>query len=249
MNCRHADFQSAALPTELPGRTGKAGLFTRGPRPCPAAERLDFLLCWRAFRLLIPLSAPAPAPALEQALTAETRRGVLFAIAARGLFFALLVGNFVVGLLARVQLPSYLRLPWPVLLFALAINLFAVAIYLFAAHARRPLLWCFVAMVTDMLLLAEFKFFWFWAPPGLGGLPLFLEVRYLDIVSFIVILCFYMLPMSRRLVSWTGARAAATWIAGIVLALAAYRGARLYLGPLDAAVPASSGSRLISSPQ
>src|SRR5690349_19222481 len=39
-NCRHADFQSAALPTELPGLTGisrKEGLFRGDPQPCLAS--------------------------------------------------------------------------------------------------------------------------------------------------------------------------------------------------------------------
>ena len=39
-NCRHADFQSAALPTELPGR-GKRGIKSGGP---PTVNRIRALI-------------------------------------------------------------------------------------------------------------------------------------------------------------------------------------------------------------
>jgi class 3 adenylate cyclase len=169
--------------------------------------------------------------ALDEALTAETRRGSLLAIAGCLLFFVFQILNTLVDLVTKHQYPAFFRYPVDLLLANLAGPLISVPLYLIAMRSKRPSFWCVVCIVLDTLWISELKFFWFAAPPSIDKLPIYLEVRYEDIGAFLMFLAIYSLPLSRRLTLWSTALMAAVWTAGIAYTYARHAGASLYVGP------------------
>ncbi len=186
--------------------------------------------------------------ALDEALTAETRKGSLLAIAGCLLFFAFQTLNTLVDVFTKHQYPAFFRYPVSLLLANLAAPLISIPLYLIAMRSKRPLFWCVVCIVLDTLWVSELKFFWFAAPPGVDKLPIYLEVRYEDIGAFLMFLAIYSLPLSRRLTLWSTALMAAVWTAGIAYAYARYAGRSLYVGPFGPGI-GDAGLRTFMNPE
>ena len=169
--------------------------------------------------------------AIGEALTGETRKGSLLAIAGCLLFFAFQILNTLIDLVTKHQYPAFFRFPASLLLANIAGPLLSVPLYLIAMRSKRPLFWCAVCIVLDTLWVSELKFFWLAAPPGMEKIPLYLEVRYEDIGAFFMFLAIYSLPLSRPLTVWSAALMAVVWTTGIVNAYAHHAGGSLYFGP------------------
>lgn len=174
---------------------------------------------------------------LERAFDREARTGVVIALAARGLWFAFSLIEFVLNVVpSRKLMPAHFQFPMSLVVIATGYNIISVVFFAVALRSSRPMLWCALSMALDLVGLAELKFFWLWAPPMVAHLPIFLEVRYLDFAVFFLLVAIYMLPISRRLVAWTGALCALLWAAGIVRAFLRFPGATIYWGPLGKGV-------------
>jgi class 3 adenylate cyclase len=186
--------------------------------------------------------------ALDEALTAETRKGSLLAIAGCLLFFAFQILNTLVDLVTKHQYPAFFRYPLGLLLVNLAGPLLSIPLYVIAMRSKRPLFWCVVCIVVDTLWVSELKFFWFAGPPGVDKLPIYLEVRYEDIGAFLMFLAIYSLPLSRRLTLWSAALMTAVWTAGIAYTYARYDGRSLYVGPFGPGI-GDAGLRAFMNPE
>jgi class 3 adenylate cyclase len=176
------------------------------------------------------------AAGLEAAFSAEARRGALLAIAVYALWSAALAVSGILGAITTSGFPGFFKLPASLLLQGIGAVLVPVPIYVAAMRSKSPLAWCFVSMILDILIWAQGKFFWFSMPPFYAHVPLFLEVRYSDVISFMILLTIYILPLSRSLIAWGGASVLLVWTAGIIHAYSSYPGAALYWGPLGSAM-------------
>ncbi len=169
---------------------------------------------------------------LAEAFASESRRGALLAIVVYAVWSGALTINFLIDVFSKNGFPAVLRVPPALLVQAILSVLLPIPIYFIAARSKAPLLWCFISMLADILIWAQGKFFWFSMPAVFAHAPLFLEVRYGDILSFMVLLAIYVLPLSRAFIVWGGAAILIVWTVGIVHAFLSYHGATLYWGPL-----------------
>ena len=168
---------------------------------------------------------------LAEAFANESRRGALLAIVVYAVWSGVLAVNFLINLFAAYGTPAFFRVPTAITLQAILSVLLPIPIYIVAARSKTPLLWCFVSLLLDILIFAQGKFFWFSMPAIFAHAPLFIEVRYSDILSFLVLLAIYALPLSRAFIAWGGVAALLVWTAGIAHAFLSYNGATLYWGP------------------
>jgi len=173
---------------------------------------------------------------LDAAFSEEARRGALLAIAVYASWSAALAVSGILSAIAMSGFPAFFKLPASLVLQGVGAVLVPIPIYVAALQSKTPLAWCFLSMFLDILIWAQGKFFWFSMPAFYSHAPLFLEVRYGDVVSFMILLTIYILPLSRSLVAWGGAAVLLVWTAGIIHAYTSYRGAALYWGPLGSSM-------------
>ncbi len=186
--------------------------------------------------------------AVDDALTGETRKGSLLAIAGCVLFFGIQILNLLIELVTKHQYPAFFRFPASLLLANVAGPLLSVPLYLIAMRSMRPVFWCAVCIVLDTLWISELKFFWLVAPPGIEKIPVYLDVRYEDIAALLMFLAIYSLPLSRRLTLWSAALMAAMWVAGIAYTYLSYAGGSLYFGPFGPGI-GDAGLRAFMKPE
>jgi adenylate cyclase len=162
----------------------------------------------------------------------------MLAIAACSLSFAINILNALIDAVAKSDYPAFARFSPELVLSGVACILPALPIYLLATRSKFPLFWCFVSLAIDLFIASELKLFWLWKPAVMRGVPIYLEVRYQDIQSFLVFLAIYSLPLSRRFIVAGGALLLAIWGIGIGWAFLDHPGHRLFTGPFSPGGPA-----------
>jgi len=190
--------------------------------------------------------------ALHSAFVRETQAGVLLAIAVRvigvGSGLAFYFWNVRPNL---AHVPFYRRLfPDPVIFAGYPYDLLGVVLLILAMRSKRPIIWCMVMLVADLIWLWEFKFGWDWRPSTLTDIPLFSSIRYQELISFAILMMVYSLPLSRRVILAAGLGSFLIWIAGIVHTYLAYKHGVLYWGPFgpgigDAGLRAIQGAETL----
>lgn len=171
---------------------------------------------------------------LTKAFAVETRRGAQLAVIVVA-FWALLFATrpFANAIYTGIKLYAlfHVKFAWSV-----EINftiLASLPIYFIALRSKRPLVWCFLAMLADIVVWSQGIFNWLWKGPGaFASIPLFLAVRYGDITSFLVLLSIYALPLSRTFILWGTVTVVAVWAIGVADSFLAYHHGVLYWGPL-----------------
>lgn len=146
---------------------------------------------------------------LAEAFADETRRGVQLAAIGRAIAFLLLWAAFYEDALGFLKNP-YFQYRTELVAAALVSSLLS---YLIARRTKRPVLWCFVFLVVDLLIVDALVFGWL--PRAISDYPQFLAVRQQDLLFFIVILFLSILPLSRALAVSAGVATAAIWMAGV----------------------------------
>ena len=193
----------------------------------------------------LPAAPPAPTAALQDAFDRETRQGVILAALGRGAYFLIVVVSYLANALSRPgTLPFYRQLDVIFIIQFLMIPL-AVVNYLLAARSRRPMVWSYVFMILDMIVIAELTWGWLWTPPVLRHTPLVIAVRYQDATEFVAFLAIYTLPLSSRLALWAGAVALMTWNAGLIEQILIHKEVSLYWGPFGPGAGAAALERLM----
>lgn len=150
--------------------------------------------------------------ALRQAFAAETRRGVLLAIAGRAVCFVLLWLSFARN--AQWLFDNELLIYRSAIVLAALLS--GLVGFLVVRRAADPIAWSYPVVLVDFVLAAALVFGW--QPWYLADYPQFLAVRYQDVLFFVVVLSFAILPLSRRLPLLAAAAAALTWCAGVAQA-------------------------------
>jgi class 3 adenylate cyclase len=178
----------------------------------------------------------ALAASLRRETTDQVRRGVLVAMGVRAIWAAtLLVEALVVTIPIQHGQPAFYRVPPALLLFTIGLTAISLLLYVAAARSKRPMIWCFVTMIFDLVLTSELKFFWL-LPLLQISAPYFVIVRYEDVLIMPIFVSIYALPLSRRLLMSTGLIAAAIWGLGVTWDFLKYPGAKLFLGPFGPGV-------------
>ncbi len=173
---------------------------------------------------------------LAEAFAAETRRGARLSIAVYIFWSVSIAASAIVSAVIASGFPVFFRIPALLNLEGIIAVVLPVPFYFIALRSKRPLTWCFVCMICDILIWAQGKFFWFSMPATFAGVPLYLEVRFGDIISFVILLTIYILPLSQAFIAWGGAAVLAVWTAGIAHAFLSYKHAMLYWGPLGSSM-------------
>ncbi len=177
------------------------------------------------------------AAALRGAFTDQARRGVLVAMGVRALWVALVLAETLLAFIpSQHGRPQFFQFPPAAYYVSVAFSAVSLVLYLAAARSRRPMFWCFVTMVFDVLCVSQGQFFWLWSLPGTDWVPTFVNVRYQDVAVLLILLAIYALPLSQRLLYATGGVCAAMWALGLAYAFQRYPGGRLYLGPFGPGV-------------
>ena len=169
--------------------------------------------------------------ALQRAFAAEARRGVQLAIAGRAVCFALLWLSF--GVNAHWNFENELLL-YRSGVVALALVLGFVS-FLVAWRARDPVGWSYPFVMADFVVAAALVFGW--QPEYLQDYPQFLAVRFQDVLFFVVVLAFSILPLSHRLPLAAAVAAGVAWYAGVLQAWFRTPGARTSLSAIDDTKP------------
>lgn len=185
---------------------------------------------------------------LDSAFAQETRRGAMLAIVLCALWSVasassdVLVASFLRGR------PAFLQVPPEILYSGIFIVLLPVPLYLAAVFSKTPLRWCFIALLSDALAFAQLEFNWFFGRAVFAAAPGFMSVRYGDIVTFIILVSIYALPLSRRFIAWGTVAVVLVWTAGITRTFLIYKPATLYWGPLGAGM-GDKGLRDLMNPE
>ena len=161
--------------------------------------------------------------ALARAFAAEARRGVQLAVAGRAVCFVLVWLSFANN--AQWHFDNELLL-YRSALVGLALAL-GIASFLIARRARHPVGWSYPFVLADFTVAAALVFGW--QPDYLADYPQFLAVRFGDVLLFVVMLAFAVLPLSRRLPLVAAIAAGAIWYAGVIQAWLRTPDARLNL--------------------
>lgn len=188
------------------------------------------------------------AVAVDEALTGETRKGSLLAIAGCFLYFAFQILNTLIDLSTKHQYPAFFRYPAIAIAANIGGPLISIPLYLIAMRSKRPLFWCIVCVVLDTLWVSELKFFWVPVLPDMYKLPFYLNVRYEDIGAFLMLLAIYALPLSRRLIVWSAALMGVVWSLGIAYDYVRHPGGSLYFGPFGSGI-GEAGLRAFMNPE
>jgi adenylate cyclase len=175
---------------------------------------------------------------LGEAFAAETRRGARLSVAVYIFWSVSIAASAIISAVIASGFPAFFRIPALLSLEGIIAVVLPVPFYFIALRSNRPLTWCFVCMICDILIWAQGKFFWFSMPAIFAGAPLYLEVRFGDIISFVILLTIYILPLSQAFIAWGGAAVLAVWTTGIVHAFLSYKHATLYWGPLGSSMSA-----------
>lgn len=170
-------------------------------------------------------------PELQDAFARETRRGALLAILLCALWSASTIVSALIDAAIAHGIPAFFHIPTEYIIEGCVAVLAPTPIYLIAARSKRPLAWCFVSMIADIAIFGQGEFFWIAKPAVFTGIPLFVEVRYGDVVRFLILLSIYALPLSRRFIAWGTAAVLAVWTVGIVHEFLDFKGATLFWGP------------------
>ncbi len=155
---------------------------------------------------------------------------MLLAAIGRGAYFLFVIGAYLANILTRPN-PSFYRLVDVFFIIQFAMIPMSALNYALAARSRRPILWSYLFMALDMVVIAELTWGWLWTPPALRATPLVIGIRYQGVTAVAVFLAIYALPLSRRLALWAGAIAFLTWNAGLVEQVLSHKTVQLYLGP------------------
>jgi hypothetical protein len=118
----------------------------------------------------------------------------------------------------------------------------------FVARSKRPLLWFALAIVVDLAIMTEFKFWWLWRPSAVDAAPAFIDVAYLDIVDYMLVLAICALPLSRIFLTWSGVACLAVFAAGVILGYVNWGHGTLYWGPFGPGM-GDAGLRLLHDPE
>ena len=161
--------------------------------------------------------------ALARGFVAEARRGVQLAVAGRAVCFVLVWLSFANN--AQWHFDNELLL-YRSALVGLALAL-GFASFLIARRARHPVGWSYPFVLADFTVAAALVFGW--QPDYLADYPQFLAVRFGDVLLFVVMLAFAVLPLSRRLPLVAAIAAGAIWYAGVIQAWLRTPDARLNL--------------------
>lgn len=169
--------------------------------------------------------------ALRRAFAVEARRGVQLAIAGRAVCFALLWLSFANN--AHWNFENELLL-YRSGVVALALVL-GFASFLVAWRARDPVGWSYPFVLADFVVAAALVFGW--QPGYLQDYPQFLAVRFQDVLFFVVVLAFSILPLSHRLPLAAAVAAGVAWYAGVLQAWFRTPGARTSLSAMSDTKP------------
>lgn len=169
--------------------------------------------------------------ALQRAFAAEARRGVQLAIAGRGVCFALLWLSFAIN--AHWNFENELLL-YRSGVVALALVL-GFASFLVARRVRDPVGWSYPFVLADFVVAGALVFGW--QPEYLSDYPQFLAVRFQDVLFFVVVLAFSILPLSQRLPLVAAVAAGVAWYAGVIQAWFRTPGARTSLSAISDSKP------------
>ena len=177
-----------------------------------------------------PLPDPAAA-ALDQAFAREARLGALLAAGCWAIYGLMLIFAQVQNwATVRKNLPTLYDFANIILLIELAVIPMAALNALLAARSKRPMLWCYLFMVLNMLVLSELSWEWLWAPPGMDQIPAVIGLRYQGLVLVAVFCAIYALPLSSRLAWIAGAAGAGMSVAGLIAAVARFKGTVVFAG-------------------
>ena len=160
------------------------------------------------------IAGPLEQTTLAEAFSDEARRGVQLAAVGRAIAFLLLWASFYEDALGAIKNPYFQYRTW---LVAAAL-LSSLLSWLIARRTIRPVLWCFVFLFADLVIVDALVFGWL--PKAIVDYPQFLAVRQQDLLFFIVILFLSILPLSRALAAAAGGAAAAVWMTGVGISFA-----------------------------
>lgn len=188
-----------------------------------------------------------PRRLLHEAFVRETRIGVMLALIAR----------FLMGLqsLARWYFSdrtqnwvSFFQWRNLVVICIGVEDILLLAFLFFVARSKRPLLWFAIAFGIDFAVTTQFKYWWLGWLPGMDAMPLFINVAYLDVFEFMLMLAICALPLSRKFVVWFGAATLAVFAVGTVQAFVVWPHAFLYTGPFGPGM-GDANLRLMHDPE
>jgi adenylate cyclase len=186
---------------------------------------------------------------LREAFAKETRRGARLAILVWLIwFFVGTIGITLVSLYISFHNHAVYHMPMDAVVVGTIGTLLPAPFYFLAARSKRPLLWSFVSLVVDVLVMTQNKFFLFWRPQLFAHYPFFLAVRLGEIESYLILLAIYVLTLSRRFIVWSCVVILASWLAGLAMTMQTDPGASLYWGPLGPGL-GESELRAIMNPQ
>jgi class 3 adenylate cyclase len=179
---------------------------------------------------------PVIATALRAAFTDQARRGVLVAMAVRTLLMAAALVEAVALTIPGQQFrPQFFRIPAATTLFWIGLGVIDLVLFIAAARSKAPLFWCFVCMAIDLGLTIYGKFFYLLYVMK-TIMPLFIMVRYQDVMVMPILIALYSLPLSARLLWTTGVGCMAAWLIGILYDFKIYGVGHLYWGPFGPGV-------------
>jgi class 3 adenylate cyclase len=177
------------------------------------------------------IDQPVIATALRAAFTDQARRGVLVAMGVRTLLMAAaLVEAVALTIPAQQFRPQFFRIPTVTILFWIGLGVIDLVLFIAAARSKAPLFWCFVCMAIDLGLTIYGKFFYLLYVMK-TIMPLFIMVRYQDVMVMPILIALYSLPLSARLLWTTGVGCMAAWLIGILYDFKIYGVGHLYWGP------------------
>jgi len=177
---------------------------------------------------------------IENAFQRETQTGVLIAMAVRVLSISLNIAIYFWNLspLAK-RAPMFFHLiPMSAFLALIAFDLVGIVLFGTAARSRKPLFWCIVLLLIDLIVVWEYKFGWLWKPEMIAQVPVYISVRYLDIEAFALLVMMYALPLSPRVLLLAGGGSIGLWVAGIARSFFTYPHAAVYWGPFGPGIGA-----------
>ncbi len=169
--------------------------------------------------------------ALDQAFAREARLGVLLTAGCWAIYGLMLAASQVQNLLTVSRnLPRLYDASNILLLIELAVVPMAALNAVLAARSRRPMLWCYLFMALNMLLLSELSWAWLWSPPGFDQVPPVIGLRYQGLVLVAAFCAIYALPLSSRLAWIAGAAAFAVSLVGLIVSAMRFKSTVVFAG-------------------
>jgi class 3 adenylate cyclase len=191
--------------------------------------------------------ATIPAGVVRKAFDREVRIGTILTILARILTSLQAWIRWIMSDRANVTKHSLFHGLDVIYTCGFVRDVLLIVVLVVITRTKRPLLWLAIAVFIDLAYLTEFKF-WYWHFPFMPTYPSFVNVAYLDILDYWLILAICALPLSRVFLLGTGASCFLIFGIGVVLAFVDYGHGTLYWAPFGSGA-SEADFRLLQDPE